>query len=401
MQLMFSPPSGVQQSPLTGELVAERGVVRQGYNPALVNFRHSAYPAFRKALNNVRLGVSNARVLCLGDSTTAGYTGAVSVNQWLTGYPYRVAQQRNSAALAFSAAGFMGNKGIEGQGQQLPAVDSRIAAYASGWSEFATYNIGGRAAWCQSGTNPLLFTPGIASDRLDVYYWDISGNDNVAVGGGTDGLTGGGVITTGGANIVKLATVTQAGTTKWGMRRNGGSGSIWIQGAVAYSSVLKEVQLINGGIGGISTAQCVDTQYPYSIGNALSTAGGAYTGIPLVVISLGINDGYQAIPVATTKTNIQTLINACKSGGSEVLLMVPNPCITSTWSLAAQQALRAAYFELAMVNNLTLVDTWQVFVDFATANAQGLYGDASVHPSALGYQDMAGLMSRFLLELSP
>jgi len=104
----------------------------------------------------------------------------------------------------------------------------------------------------------------------------------------------------------------------------------------------------------------------------------------LSIISFGVNEFLQNIPVATYKTNIQTIITKAKTFGDVLLVSgVPNFATTSTPS---QGAYAAALYDLADTNDVAVLDIYDRMVSYV---ASASLINSPTHPNTAGYWDMA------------
>lgn len=116
----------------------------------------------------------------------------------------------------------------------------------------------------------------------------------------------------------------------------------------------------------------------------------------LLVIALGINDWQASRSIADLKANLTTLIrrqrstSAGKPAGDVMLLWNPQPDLATfqppggpSW-----ESYRQAYYEVAKVENVALLDLGLLWQDEATATTLGVMTDG-IHPNANGSIDIA------------
>ena len=105
----------------------------------------------------------------------------------------------------------------------------------------------------------------------------------------------------------------------------------------------------------------------------------------LSIIAFGENEFLTNVPVATYKTNMQTIITKAKNFG-DVLLATATPNVSTT-ATPSQASYAAALYDLADTNDVALLDLndrWQTFAASST-----LYADGVTHPNTAGYFDIA------------
>lgn len=346
-------------------------------------------PLWSSALSAVQSGVRNARILCIGDSTTAGH-GALAVgmgnNNKSASYPTQLCGLLTARSGLFASWSSMtGTNGTSfttgydnratfgsGQGWSIPSEFGANAQTAAGY--VTRQNAG-------SG-NPYNFAPLNACDTFEFYYlqtnttgaWTVSVNNtdkdsfSITYPNSNPGNMAKATVTHAlGANVLNLRG--QTGTTN----------SHYFAGIIAYNSAVKEITVLNAGWDASNAGNWNNGQtYAYSPLNSI-----AVYDPDLCVINLGINDAHAGIGETTYKNNMQAIINACVASGADVVLVIPSP-VGST-AASALNTLSSWVLALAAANgNLPVVDLRGAFVDYATANAAGLMRD-TLHPNAAGY----------------
>jgi hypothetical protein len=343
---------------------------------------------WRKALTNQQLGVSNAKILFLGDSTEMGSlaTGGATLNRPLT-ISDAVARSFVRDGISANVASTIGTSSYTAIADML-AYDARWTAGA-GWTIYvpsSTYGIGNR--FSNTTTDSALnFTPldanGVAMqfDKIDVLYEAHSSYANFTIG--VDGGAAAFTSTQAGAGATLRATATvalAAHTVNIAKVLADAAKTLNIYGILCYNSAIKEVVCYCGGRSGGAIHQ-------------LSNKGGiadwmsSITEITLLapdlsIINCTINDAALSTNIETYKTKLQALITHCLQYGS-VILRPGNPISGYNITPYVQ-----ANYELAVTNNLPIIDIHERFVDYTTANALGYMAD-TLHPIKYGYQDIA------------
>lgn len=349
------------------------------FNPISIK---SPLTQWRLALSNVGTGVSDAKLLFVGDSTTAG-TGSGNASEPLGSYPAKLVSS------LFTNVPCANGLGVPSDGNP----DNRWTL-GTNWSLLSItppHNIGfgGIAAYAgtASGGN-LVFTPGTGAsyDSFDIYYINNTASTRATVTG-----TGGTplVLSTVNATSIQKATVTCASAaTSNALTVNAVTGATFLViGVEPFLSTTPRVRFANAGISGSTTSQWV------------AAGSGSWNGVfsiqaynpDLTVISLGINDATALTTTATYIANITSLINAAQFGGGSVILMTWPPS-----SPAAQIAAFKGYYPalLALANNLN-IPVIDIFARWNKTYQASFMSDIK-HPNNLGYFDWANMIVPYL-----
>lgn len=341
----------------------------------------AAFPTFRKALASVRAGVRDAKVLCIGDSTTAG-VGADPANVFNHGgpgsYPYQLARLLGAYVPAASGLGIPPSK-ISG------SPDVRWTP-GSGWAtgNFAWGN-GSAYVTTQGATAALTFTGGVLADTYDIYYLQ-----NAGLGSITVQATGGNATTTNtvGAAAVKKVTVSAgaaSATNVVTITPAGNLAPVLIIGVESSLSTTRKVRVGNAGVGSSTSAQWV--ALPNDFGGIPAIKAYAPD---LTIISLGINDTNGGVAPADFGTALRAIIAAAKVSG-DVLVLPPLPFTAA--GPAASIALEKQYAATAAALG-PMLDLYSRtgLPGTDTAKDLGMMAD-SVHPNAVGYADLAQFLA--------
>jgi lysophospholipase L1-like esterase len=344
------------------------------------------YPLWRKKLAQVRAGISDAKLLCLGDSTTYGYVAPPNnvPTPAIASYPSDLAAMLNS----YFAPAFVGI-GIP-KDQSGTSFDGRWTL-GTGWAASPGDAIGwaGRELYkAGASSGGLVYTPGASAgpvDTFDVYYVanGINAPFTIQATGGT-AVT----ITTGTSNGVFKATCTAgaaATTNAVTITTTSDSGSRRIVGVEGYNSTQRRIRVGNVGVGGSSSIGWASTSNAYR-----SLACIAAYQPDLTIIDLGLNDMPATnTPPATFKANMTAIVNACRQSGDVILMVPPPPQIGGSSNLTdGYNALIPTYAELANTLNTGIVDITSRWGSYAALQPLGYYSD-TLHPSRTGYGDMA------------
>lgn len=342
-------------------------------------------PIFNTKVANVKTNNGNARVLLLGDSVTLG-RGSFSSGTNRVAWNYSSIAQRY-----FAQAGTTSQRdAFFGDGAFGPdtnsTYDSRIVPGAD-WGGFADNSIGGSIFNASVNTSSLVFTPTGVWNTCTVYYATLttSGVMSVAIGGGSP-VTQATAAPTGVAKTTFTGTApaVQPCTITW----SSGAGGIFILGVECWNSTISQLQILNTGWSGATTANVADTSHAYG-----PLFGFELVAPDLTIIATGINDWLQQTNINTFNTAYQTLITKAKASGDCVALVPPPSDPATEVSQAIQDIYANAIRALAASNNIPTIDIYARFVNFTTSAA--LYSDG-IHPNGPGYEVIGKAMFEFM-----
>lgn len=331
-------------------------------------FSVAGLPLWSAAVRRAQAGQGRAKVLCLGDSTTAGFGAVVRADSW----------PRRLATLLGARGGRETN--LFSDHNLAASYDPRMVRGA-GWSKNASKTLGG-FMWLNSTTsNAMTFTPQTAFDTVDVFTYG-GGAVTITIGSGAPVSFGSG----GGALAKQIVTVGQAGLTRGlhtvAITRNG---SAVLSGLNCYDAATG-IDVMNAGVSGWKASDFSGSAFSADAAFALIAPD-------LTVINLGINDFNQATPTAEAafKASMQTLIGKAKLTG-DVKLVVFND---TAGTYSANRAAFAQFVrDLATANGLGApLDLIDILGSYAAANAAGDMVD-TLHPSAQGHGKIATAIHR-------
>lgn len=354
-----------------------------------VGFDIAALPTWSAALRAQRAGKRQARILCIGDSTTAGY-GAVgagmTANDIAASYPKTLAD-------ILTARGSKGNwqNALGTHAAPTPsAFDSRVSNGAS-WTPTATSRTIGGPTFVTGGTpTNFSFTPTEAWDTAEIYCARGDYQNGTAFDVSINGTahTTISMYNPPGSPAVSdphLITVGSAGLHTLGLRAVN-TYNTYVLGILTYKADVKDVLILNGGWSG---SKSVDWLQEPTLAYAPMPIMPLYNP-DLVLINLGINDmghAAQAPTKAIYQAQMQQIINASKASGADVILIIPNDCNPA--DLSTRLVTLASWIsELATLNGLLCIDLRTKLGMIAAATAAGYMRD-SAHPNALGYSKIA------------
>lgn len=198
-------------------------------------------------------------------------------------------------------------------------------------------------------------------------------------------------------DVPRSDTASFTATTAMGLQA-GSAAAVGFIGIMTYLNTETAMTLVSGGWPGSAAADW----------NVNPTTFGPIMVIPVLgmshcFIELTINDENDSVVHITAyKASIQALIDACVSAGVTVTLVVggpsaPNPPEATHQTLAIQMTYWQALYDLATLNNLSLLDLNIAIGSYAYANSIGIMWDVS-HLTATGYAvNKAQAFSNFIV----
>lgn len=335
------------------------------------------FPNFYPALNKVLTSTGNAKICSIGDSLTQGFP----LNE-LTAYPAQLSGLLMSQyGIKSQANSFFGNPTVG-------TADPRVTI-GSSWASSSTYvPLGGLVTLTAStSTNALSFLPTTNVDTFKIYYIINSANGVISAN-----VNGGSATTqntaTGTNNGIGSFTVTATlGSNTVNVLWSSG-GRVDVVGIEAWDSTQSWVSVLNMGVSGTTSTQWNVSTFAYSPANSAAFTA---IGCNLVTIELGVNDEDDAVSESTFIANIQAITSAAQTAGADVLLITHEPSNPSGGGspIATQYSFVQGERNLAITDNLPLVDLYLQYGSYAAAKPYGVYADAFVHQLPAGYGNVA------------
>lgn len=335
-------------------------------------------PTWTRKLQLSLFGQSAARVLCVGDSTTAGvysdsYTTATgSTNQGgPNSYPARLAAYLTARGIpAIYAMGVPGHSGNE---------DSRWSLGSA--SYFAGVGPGGNAGISLGPGQSSTFTPGVKADTYRIYYYSDSGTG--VLSGQATGGSATAIATSNATPAIRSSTITASSSSAANaVALTGTSGACFVAGIEYWDSANPNVvRILPAGVGSSQATNWANDANNSTYGGRAFIAGVAPD---LTVISLGINDAAAGRSATQILTDVSALVTVAAASGDALLV----------------SAFPAASGFTDAVNAAYLSSTYP-YVDLAgryghNMQARGLMTTDGIHPNALGYGDVAAVIGRTL-----
>ncbi|NKL63299.1 SGNH/GDSL hydrolase family protein [Rhizobium leguminosarum] len=359
-------------------------------------FDIESLPVWSAAVRAQRAGLRNARILCIGDSTTAGYGAlgtAYSNNDQSASYPTQLAAKLTTKGSFASWQNFLGTHNTP----NINAFDGRVTT-GGGWAGSSGVYGAVLGAWAlvsTSTTTKANFRPTTNVDTFEVYSWANSTAANVNITASIDDvdiatISATAYNTSPGALVKTTLKASSVGLHTFNARANASTSAIAICGIIAYDSAVKEVSVLNAGwISGTATDLANGQSLAWSPLNLIS----AYNP-DLILLNMMINDAGASTSKLAYMGSMQQVISAGLASGADVILIKPNRLGNAT---DANWTLFAGYVdELASKNGLKVIDLTTVLGSYADANAAGWMRDV-LHPNTVGYGKIADLIQSVIM----
>jgi len=367
-------------------------------------------PNWNKALAKVLAQKGNARILCLGDSTTQGYyaTNAATGDMQSLSFCGQLTNALNAAGI------YASNQSVVGNADGTRITTTTPLFTAGPWSSpgVTAGTLGGQYFWNNGTAGTGTFTPKVPVDTFVLRYLTTSGagtiNYNVDGGANTP-------INENAANSYASVTIPAGslGYHTLNLVSAAGSNQFWTS-VEAYDSSKSQVLVYNAGWSG-SGVETTNGNWGMTASAPWDpiTACGSFAA-DLVIINLQINSEHIGTALPTYKTLLQNIITGCQSGGhTDVALMTSshiNPAdITlptseatqATYAAAIRQVAAAASNSGGTVTGIPVIDEFANLVSYAfqnnTLGAVYLPGSypQDLHLNYFGY----GIMARDIMQI--
>lgn len=349
---------------------------RRGGGGGAPAFVATGLPAWSAAVNAMKAGTRNAKIMCLGDSTTFGYgagsTGGIADGYPLS-YPQRLRAKLDAMGLRARAQNYIGN--MNQSPANLASFDTRLV-FTGTWS-MTSEALGTQMFLATTNSEPLTFSP---TEQFDTVEFRTM-RRNLAQAGTIQILLDGAVIDTINLNNATDIYIVKTYNVPLGVHTLGVQKSAGTQGYAhsfsAWNSAAKEITVITGARpSGTAETICLET-FQWSGLNALKT----FT--PDLTIINGILNNLAAPNQATIEDALTRAVAAARVSG-DALLVIPNATSNTT-----QMNIVYPYVQnVATATNCPIIDLRTVLGTYAQASAAGRMFD-TVHPNAAGYEIIA------------
>jgi hypothetical protein len=353
-------------------------------------------PATRAGFARVNAGTGRFRLMLMGDSTRAGVGAGSSGTSNSVGARAKssaaaLAARFNAMGIPASDKSFFGDQGMGTLPTAYGSYDSRVVLN-TGWSApagGATSTLAGQMFLCTSGgAGNLSFTVPGQCDNAIVYYarngsngsftWNING-----------GASLGTVTTNGGPAIASVTAAFTRGANVINIVPDN-NGNFYIIGILAWDSTVPAIDIIQAGwAGALITSFNIATSpwHPVGAYNLISPH--------CTAIQLSINDANAGTPVPSFTASEQAIVTRAAALGSDVIIESGIPSNHANSTNGTLAGIITASRSIAAANNSPFLDIGARYGGYAKANAMGFMYD-SLHPNALGYQDVALAEARML-----
>lgn len=348
----------------------------------------------KTGVDRVLAGTGPAKILCIGDSTTAGM-GSSTV----------ATVANNMAWPAVLSRLIHRNLAPSQYGGSMPPANGHDTednrwTLGIGWSRtgLAGIGLGGRrTAWQGNpGSGDLTFLdPRIGADRYDIYFVKGSGTGTITaqVGTGTP------VVVATAAATRSIGKITVSGTgvstsTPVRISNTGASGTIQVIFVEPYRSDDHRIRVANAGVSGSDSSGWLEMNGGDSSWNVLGFLP-AYAP-DLTIIDLGINDS-PGTAVADYVARMQTIASAAVAAGSAVMFKTMVPSAPSSGRFP-----REAEFVAGLISqspSRAVLDLFTHYGSYDRNAARGWMAD-NLHPADALYYDEGEKVAEFLFRYS-
>lgn len=328
----------------------------------------------KRAFARLRAGTGRIRFGIIGDSTSAISSGSDFSKSW----PVQFLTE-----LLVHGFGPINREAIN-----LGYSDTRVSG-GTGWGRSYNQSIGNSTT-----TNPLVVTPNGTGDTIDFWYIPDSAASF------TYSLNGGAAVTvpvnaaTDGAAIKISVPCGSVGAHSISFSRV--SGYVVLSSLEFYTAGVPDISAHIRGFAGSKIADwCKSTVAGYG---SYGIPSRAIRGLncDLNIVMLGINDVDQAVPLATSQTQLSAIIDDLKAMNSDVILMTFHPC-NSANTIANQVAFNDMVRALAATKGIPLIDLFAHHVSYAQAQAMSYTSD-NLHYNDNGKAEEAAFIATSVLK---
>lgn len=347
-----------------------------------------------------RAGSRNVRAAFIFNSTGRGQSLGVGTSQAVNAFPMQLSTVLNSMGVNAGANNVWCDGGSWGLGQTIANFltgDGRCSITGA-WTLSGSNSPGGNAFAC-AAAGSMTFTPQANFDTMEVFWRDGASGRNFTAQISTD--TAVAVNSSGATQLAKTSPIQKTGGVvgSYPITLTWVAGSITPLAISAYDSTRKEITVWNWGIcGGTSAAMINNTDT--AVGR-LTCISNSLTKPDIAFVEGGvINDWRTSVASSTTYTNLTTLVQALKTAGSDVVICIPVFDNGSAGLTASQQTYVNVMYQVASENGCGVIDIRQKWQSYANAVSNGWQTNSdSVHPTTLGYTDMANVMASVILAI--
>lgn len=363
----------------------------------LFNFKTSQFPKTKAALARVAGGTGRGKIVCIGDSTTfgegSGTGGNGRVGCMPKSWPAKLASSLTSLGIPAVNENKHGSSGITTTtvtiAENRNSVKPGFNPASAGWILSSSTTAGGVLFTnTADATSVLSYTPPISVSKIEMIDLIVSTGGSITynIDGGSET-----VLSQAGSSSLRSTIIDCGSLGSHTLNVKRVSGNAFFVGARAWDDTVKAIDIWNLGNCVSQTSDWITTANPWS---SLSAATTYCADADLAIIDLTINNALLSPSSYNTTypTQMQSIINAAKAGGADVLLMTGNPSRIDIIADSVQQQFRQALRDLAASNNLPMIDQYSKYTDWVTLNALGWMFNAN-HPNELQYTDLGAFLA--------
>lgn len=356
---------------------------RVGVTSNVYGFGPTSLRKWKKALARVRSGGGDAKILCVGDSTTLG---AGTPTPYLGAYTHWLAQEMKRSFAPTE------------KGLAIAHLNPDVRwTVGSGWN-LGTAQGYGWATWpstsngyfdCTTDGATLTFTPGGSAlyDKFDVYVFEYTGTGTAAItatGGSAVNVVAG--VQALASGIVKKYTATAASlsSTNSVTIAKTGTTQLIVFAIEPWNSTASTIRIGNAGVSGTGSDAWA-AQVGFAPGASPRKNIEAYAP-DLTIIDLGINSAVLNRDPATVASELALVVSSAQVSG-DVIYKTMIPSNDTTY--ADREAIIVANM---LASGVPVIDVFGRITSFgggAAYNTAGFMYD-TLHGNALAYAEVAG-----------
>lgn len=361
------------------------------------NFKTSQFTKTKAAIARVSGGTGRGKIICVGDSTTfgegSGTGGNGRVGCMPKSWPAKLAASLTALGIAAVNENKTASSGISTTTVTITenrnSVKPGFNPASSGWILSTSTAAGGCLFTNTADTTSVLsYAPTINVSKFELIDLTVSTGGSITynVDGGSET-----VLSQAGSSTLRSTIIDCGSLGAHTLNVKRVAGNAFVVGVRAWDDTAKAFDIWNLGNCVSQTSDWITTANPWSALNAVTTY---CADADLVIIDLTINNALLS-PTSyntTYPTQMQSIINAAKAGGADVLLMTGNPSRVDIIADSVQQQFRQALRTLATTNDLPMIDQYSKYTDWVTLNAMGWMFNAN-HPNELQYADLGAFLA--------
>jgi lysophospholipase L1-like esterase len=314
----------------------------------------------------LRAGQADARILCLGDSTTRGVNRDLAPGERLAhSYPSRLAPLLAARlGVKVTAAGFIGIG-------NMPDADARLH------TSFGIARGGlGRSHYHATGPAGLSFAPGVTWDTAELHLIARLGTGFSCQAGEASPVLMEPATAKGPATLLFRTAPTSAPLhLAWA------AGGVSLVGLACRLAAEREITILNAGIGGGQAADQLGEHPMHGPQRWIS-----HLAPDLTIVDFGINEYLRGVAPAAYRASLEAIVATARRSG-EVLLKTFIPCGRPGGG-HPETAYLDHVRELAARQDIPLLDIHARWGTYAAGRAKGWYSDRW-HGSVAGYLAVA------------